>query len=340
VRARLLLSVCSLLLGTVVLAPVALADGGTSFAPVTPDSSNASGIRASYLFVSIFVVAIFVLVEGLLIAFVVRYRRKKRARFEDGAPIHGSTKLETAWTAFPVVILFVIAVFVFWKLPGIKNVPEAKAGGQLEIRVTGRQFYWQFEYPNGVIAIDTMRAPAGVPVKLTVTSPDEDVIHSWWIPALGGKIDAIPGRVNQTWFEATTPGTYKGQCAELCGLEHARMTASVEVLPRAAFDAWLAQRASQQASATGDLGAEEWAGVCSKCHGLYGQGGIAKSLVGSSFLGDPKTVETIVRNGRTTRRGIMPAVGAGWTSEQISALTSYLKQNPPTGKPQEGASGG
>jgi cytochrome c oxidase subunit 2 len=340
VRARLFLSVCSLLLGALAFAPVALADRGTSFAPVTPDSSNATGIRQSYIFVSIFVVAIFLLVEGLLIAFVVRYRRRSRTRFEDGAPIHGSSRLELAWTAFPVVILFVIGAFVFWKLPGIKDVPEAKAGGQLEIRVTGRQFYWQFEYPNGAIAIDRMRAPAGVPVRLSVTAPDDDVIHSWWIPALGGKIDAIPGRVNQTWFEAKTPGTYTGQCAELCGLEHARMTAAVEVLPRAAFDAWLAQRASQQAAAQASLGREEWAGVCAKCHGLYGQGGIAKSLVGSSLLADSKTVETIVRNGRTTRRGIMPAVGAGWTSEQVSALTSYLKQNPPTGKPQEGASGG
>ena len=329
-RARLLLTVCCLLLAALLLAPIAFAVGG-DFAPVTPESPNADGIKDSYLFVSLFVLGIFVLVESLLIAFVVRYRRRKRARFEDGAPIHGSSRLELMWTAFPVVVLFLVGAFVFWELPGIEEVPDAAAGRQLEIRVTGRQFYWEFEYPNGVVAIDEMRAPAGVPVRLQVTAPDDDVIHSWWIPALGGKIDAIPGRVNETWFQAERPGLYTGQCAELCGLEHAKMTASVEVLPEAEFAAWLEQRRQEQSAGAGELGAETWAGVCAKCHGLDGQGGIAKALAGSALLTDPQTLETIVRNGRVTRRGTMPAVGAGWSSEQMDALASYLKENPPGG---------
>ena len=329
-RARLLLSLCSLQLGALAFTSAALADGG-SFTPVTPDSPNATGIRQSYLFVSVFVVAIFLLVEGLLIAFLVRYRRRKRARFEDGAPIHGSSRLELAWTAFPVVVLFVIGAFIFWELPGIKNVPDAAASGQLEIRVTGRQFYWQFEYPNGVVAIDTMRAPVDVPVKLDVSSPDTDVIHSWWIPALGGKIDAIPGQVNETWFQAKSTGVYKGQCAELCGLEHAHMTAAVEVLSKADFDTWLAKRRSEQNVGSAVLGQEEFNGVCAKCHGPGGTGGIARAIAGSSLLTDPQTVERIVRNGRVTRRGTMPPVGSGWTSEQMDALTTYLKENPPSG---------
>ena len=330
-RARLLLSVGSVLLGALVLTTSALAGSGTSFAPVTPDSSNAQGIRSSYLFVSVFVLAIFVLVEGLLIAFLVRYRRRKRDRFEDGAPIHGSSKLELAWTAFPVVILVIIAAFVFWELPGIKNVPEAKAGDQLTITVTGQQFYWQFRYPNGAVAIDKMRVPAGVPVKLYVTSPDTDVIHSWWIPALGGKIDAIPGQVNQTWFEAKTPGTYKGQCAELCGLQHAHMTASVEVLRPAAFASWLARRRAEQSAGTGTLGKEMWQGVCAKCHGLAGTGGIGPNIAASQTLQDPKALATLVHNGRTGLRGVMPAVGANWTNAQVAALTDYLKHGVPRG---------
>jgi cytochrome c oxidase subunit 2 len=300
-------------------------------APVAPESPNAEGIRQSYLFVSIFTLAIFLLVEGLLIAFIYRYRRQKRARFEDGAQVHGASRLELAWTAFPVVVLFLIGAFVFIELPGIKDVPSAGASGQLEIKVTGRQFYWQYEYPNGVIAIDTMAAPAGVPVRLEVSAPDSDVIHSWWIPALGGKIDAIPGRVNETWFQADTPGTYTGQCAELCGLEHAQMLASVEVLPEAEFAAWLEGRREAQSAGTSELGKELWEGVCAKCHGLSGEGGIAKALAGSALLADPATVETIVRNGRTTRGGVMPAVGAGWTDEQMRALTTYLQENPPSG---------
>jgi len=311
-----------------IVAPSAVAQ----FTPVVPESPNADGIRTSYLFITIFTVAIFLLVEGLLVAFIWKYRRRKRPRFEDGAPVHGATKLELAWTGGPVIVLFVIAVFVFAELPGIKNIPTATAGEeQLEIKVTGRQFYWQFEYPNGVVAIDTMRAPAGVPVKLVVRSPDADVIHSWWIPALGGKIDAIPGRTNQTWFRADKPGTYRGQCAELCGLEHAQMLASVEVMPRSDFTAWLEQRRTDQTAGTGELGKETWGGVCAKCHGLAGEGGVGPRIAGSPTLTSPQSLETLVRHGRTGPQGVMPAVGSDWNDEQITALVSYLKENPPSG---------
>ena len=298
------------------------------FAPVAPDSPNADGIRDSYLFVTIFTFSIFVLVEALLIVFVYKYRRQKRPRFEDGAQVHGATRLELAWTVFPVVVLFLIATFVFIELPGIKDVPGAAAGEeQLEIKVTGRQFYWQYEYPNGAIAIDHMRAPAGVPVRLEVTAPDSDVIHSWWIPALAGKIDAIPGKPNETWFEAEKEGTYTGQCAELCGLEHAQMLATVEVLSGDAFDAWVEQRKQEQDAGSGDLGKEEWEGVCAKCHGLAGEGGIGPRIAGSPTLTDPAALGALLRNGRRA----MPAVGSGWTDEQVQALANYLKESPPSG---------
>ena len=321
---RLLALAAGLVLLAAIVAPSALAQ----FAPVAPESPNAEGIRDSYLFISIFVFAIFALVEGLLIAFIWKYRRQKRPRFEDGAPIHGATKLELAWTAGPVVVLFFIAAFVFIELPGIKDVPEAAAGEQqLEIKVTGRQFYWQYEYPNGVIAIDTMVAPAGEPVSLEVTAPDTDVIHSWWIPSLGGKIDAIPGTTNATWFQAENEGTYTGQCAELCGLEHARMLASVEIVSTEEFEAWLEQRRAEQDTGSVALGKEEWEGVCAKCHGMSGEGGIGPRIAGSPTLTDPEALANIVRNGRRT----MPAVGSGWTDEQVEALAAYLKENPPSG---------
>ncbi len=297
------------------------------FAPVPPESPNAEGIRDSWIFVSIFVFAIFLLVEGLLVAFIWRYRRQKRARFEDGAEIHGATKLELAWTAGPVLVLFLIAAFVFIELPGIKNIPEADARGELEIRVTGRQFYWEYTYPNGVIAIDNMRAVAGVPVRLVVTAPDTDVIHSWWIPALGGKIDAIPGVTNETWFQAENEGVYSGQCAELCGLEHAQMLASVEVISEEEFLAWIVRRSDEQVARRGDLGRETWEGVCAKCHGLNGEGGIGPRVAGSPTLTDVEDLGNLVRSGR----GAMPAVGAGWSDTQIAMLADYLTENPPSG---------
>ena len=293
------------------------------FAPPAPESPNAEGIRQSYLFVTIFTFSIFVLVEGLLIAFIWKYRRRRRPRFEDGAPVHGATKLELAWTAVPVIVLFVIAAFVFIELPGIKDIPEATAGQeQLEIKVTGRQFYWQYEYPNGVIAIDHMRAPAGVPVRLVVTAPVTDVIHSWWIPALGGKIDAIPGHPNHTWYEVEKPGTYKGQCAEFCGIQHAAMTATVQAVPAREFDSWLSAQARAQEAGTSDLGAQEFNGVCAKCHGDLGQGGIGPNIANSAIIQNKDSLETIVRNGRN----LMPPVGSGWSDRQVDALFTYLKK--------------
>lgn len=323
---RAFLASTGALLLVAVLAPPALAGNG-GFAPVPPESPNAERIHDTWIFVSIFLGAIFVLVEVLLVTFIWRYRRQRRERFEDGSQIHGATSIELVWTIAPVVILFLIGGFVFYKLPGIADVPSASASGEerLDVRVTGRQFYWQYEYENGAVAVDTLRAPAGVPVRLEVTAPDKDVIHSWWIPALGGKIDAIPGTTTETWFEADRPGTYRGQCAELCGLEHARMLASVEVLPADEFARWLAGRETEQASI--ELGQEEWQGVCAKCHGLGGEGGIAPLIVGSPVLTDPDSLEEIVRNGR----GAMPAVGSGWSEEQMDALIAYLRESPPSG---------
>jgi cytochrome c oxidase subunit 2 len=302
-------------------APAAAGNGGLG--PVPPESPNAEGISQSYWLITAFVVAIFVLVQGLLIAFLIRYRRRSRARTVDGAQIHGSSRLETIWTVGPVVVLFVIAAFVLAKLPGIDNVPEARAGSErLVVDVVGRQFYWEFRYPNGVVTVDRMRAPEGRTVELRVSAPDEDVIHSWWIPALGGKIDAIPGRVNTTWFEAQRTGVFLGQCAELCGLFHAKMTAAVEVLPPTEFDRWLEDRGEQQTAISSPLGEEVWEGVCAKCHGMEGQGGYGPQLVGSSLVTDAEAMETLIRNGRN----LMPAVGSDWTDEQVQAVTDDLQE--------------
>ena len=306
-----------------VLASPALAGNG-GFAPVPPESPNAQGIHTSYVFISIFAFAIFLLVEGLLIAFVIRFRRRKRPRYADGAQIHGATKLELTWTVGPVLILFAIAAFVFAKLPGIQNVPSASAGtSNLVVDVTGTQFTWRFTYPNGVVAFDNMRAPEGRTVELHVTAPDWDVIHSWWIPALAGKIDAIPGTVNKTWFRAKRSGVFQGQCAELCGLFHAKMLASVEVMPADEFDAWLAQSEQEQDAGTGPLGDEMWEATCAKCHGPTGEGGYGPKIAGTALVSDPQAVEQVIRNGF----GTMPPVGRDWDDNEMTAITTYLKEN-------------
>jgi cytochrome c oxidase subunit 2 len=298
--------------------------GNGGFAPVEPASPNAEGIRQSYFWVAIFTGAIFVLVQGLLIWFIVRYRSGKRARSEEGAQLHGNTNLELAWTIAPVLILLAIGSLVFYKLPGIQDVPSASAqGGRVDVQVKGYRYYWQFTYPNGVIAVDNLRAPVGQTVKLNVSAPDFDVIHSWWIPALGGKFDAIPGTTNVTWFNANAPGVYRGQCAEFCGIQHANMRASVEAVPREEFDAWLEREADAQEAGTSDLGKETFTGACAKCHGLAGEGDVGPRLQGNGLLEDDAAIEQLVRNGR----GLMPPVGKDWTDRQMDALIDYLQKD-------------
>jgi cytochrome c oxidase subunit II len=317
-------AVVGALLAAFFLATPALAGNG-GFAPVTPDSPNAHGITAAYWFITGFVLFVLVGVEGVLVAFVFRYRRRRRPRDADGPQIHGSTRLESMWTMIPVLILIAVAAFVFVKLPGIKNVPSANAAaGRLEVAVRGQQFFWQFTYPNGAIAVDRLRVPVGEPVHLTVTAPDFDVIHSWWIPALGGKIDAIPGRTNHTWFTATKAGVYTGRCAELCGVQHAEMLMSVEAMPRDEFELWERQRSDQQQSGTAkdSLGQEEWSGACAKCHGLAGQGLVGPQIASSATLRTKTALTTLLRNGKST----MPPVGRDWNQQQIDALAAYVKE--------------
>jgi cytochrome c oxidase subunit 2 len=321
--AALLLAAAAL----VAVAPALAGNGG--FAPVPPESPNAEGIQTTYWVILAFTGFIFVLVEGLLIYFVIKYRHRGRAATAEGPQIRGHDRLEIAWTVAPVVILAIIGAVVFYELPGIQDVPSASAAGErLEVRVEGRQFYWNFRYPNGVIAVDRLRAPVNRVVRLEVTAPTHDVIHSWWVPALGGKIDAIPGKVNETWFQAEKPGLYRGQCAELCGVQHAAMLNAVEVLPQDEFDRWLEEQAGEQSNPRGEtaLGRATYRGVCAKCHGFQREGLIGPPLTGAT-VANTEAVEQIIAEGR----GEMPAVGKGWDEAQVQAVIAYLQAGTASG---------
>src|SRR4051795_9950339 len=142
-------------------------DGG--FAPETPHSPNAARIDDTYKWIAIYAAIILVVVEGALLTFIVRYRRRGRARSVEGPQIHAHTRLELIWTVIPVLILAAILGFVFYELPGIKNVPAAKAeGGPLRIEVDAHQFYWQFTYPNGAVSIDELHVPVNRTVRVDI----------------------------------------------------------------------------------------------------------------------------------------------------------------------------
>jgi cytochrome c oxidase subunit II len=317
---RKLLVLAAVITGALVLATVAFADNG-GFSPRNPHSPNAARTVDAYWYVFAFAAVVFVIVEGTLIVFAIRYRRRKRARTAEGPQVTGHERLEFIWTAIPVLILVAIGAFIFYKLPGLKGVPEANAGSQhLVVRVEGHRFYWEYKYPNGVVAVDRMRAPVDTVVQLEITAPADDVIHSWWIPQLGGKTDAIPGHPNHSWFKADEVGVYTGQCAELCGIQHAAMTAEVQVMPRDEFNRWLDAEAQAQAAGTSDLGKQTFQGVCAKCHGMQAQGDIGPKLVGNPLLNDKQGLEQVVREGR----GQMPPVGQTWSDQQMNALYEYV----------------
>ena len=301
------------LVAAVALATAAVAHAANGgFTPVTPHSPNAAHTNTAYDVILGFTSAIFLLVEGALVIFVVKYRRRGRPRTADGAQVHGHTRLELIWTVVPVLILCAIGIVVFLELPRISSAPAA--ADPLRVTVEGHQFYWQFQYPNGARTINDLYVPVGRVVDLDVVSAD--VVHSWWIPELGGKIQAIPGVTNHFWFEANDVGTYTGQCAELCGLYHAAMTARVVVTDDAQFT-----RNLSAAAAPANLGKAEFDGVCATCHGMTGQGGYGPNLSNNPLLTQTSGLVATLQNG--FRR--MPAVGSDWTPAQLTALAAYVR---------------
>src|SRR5262249_6382117 len=158
-----------------------------------------------------FVLFVLVAVEGLLVAFVWRYRRRKRSRDADGPQIHGSSRLENMWTLIPVAILVAVAAFVFVKLPGIKNVPSANAAaGRLEVTVTGQRFSWQFNYPNGAVAIDHLRVRSTSPF----TSPSR---HPTGMSSTRGGSRPWAARSTPSRAASTTRGSRPGSSAPSAG---------------------------------------------------------------------------------------------------------------------------
>ncbi|HEU4760138.1 MAG TPA: cytochrome c oxidase subunit II [Dehalococcoidia bacterium] len=184
-------------------------------------------------------VAILIIVEGLLVVAVLRFRR----RGDEGPPkqVHGNTRLEIAWTVAPAVLLLVVAVPTVASIFDVGRAPKADA---FPVNAVGQRWNWKFEYP-GVVDKDgkplftfgEMHIPADQEISVSLDSVD--VIHSFWVPKLAGKLDVIPGRHNRMWLNATVPGVYSGQCAEFCGLQHYKMRFCVVAHKSLAdFQAW------------------------------------------------------------------------------------------------------
>ncbi|MSQ06181.1 MAG: cytochrome c oxidase subunit II [Dehalococcoidia bacterium] len=219
-------------------------------------------------------VVVFVLVEGILLYAIIRYRRR------PGQPLphqtHGNMPLEIAWTIIPTILVLAVggwSVATLFRL----DQPPASAGKPLEVVVTGHQWWWEFEYPDAdgagkvISTANELRVPVNRPINITLHS--DDVIHSFWVPKLAGKMDVIPTRSNKMWFQADATGTYYGQCAELCGVIHALMKFRVQVLTNAEYDTWVAGygKAPQlSADALKGQAVFQGAGTCTVCHTASG----------------------------------------------------------------------
>ena len=312
-----LASIAAVVLGALAFAAPALADNA-GLTPVDPKSPNAEAINETYYVLLGVTGVVFFAVEVALVVFLLKFRRRDRPVDAEGPQIHGHTRLELLWTIVPLFLVTIVVGYVFYKLPDVSDVTRAAAEPadepNLVIDVEGRRFYWEFRYPDGRITYDTMIVPVNRTVELNVTAPDFDVIHSWWIPALGGKIDAIPGRINHTWFRAEADGEYEGSCTEFCGLQHAEMTMVVRAVDAGSFEAELARLAGS--------GRAQFEATCAKCHNLRGPQLVGPTLAGNPTFANREALTRLLREGGV----LMPAVGRDWSDAQLDTLFEYTSR--------------
>ena len=220
-------------------------------------SPNADTINTLYWWALSLGAIIFVIVEGVLIYSLIAFRARRGG--PEPAQIRGNTTLEVSWTIGAAVFLVILTAVTFIYLGDVENPQPSKPGAQLAgvrfaaldqgsvpggeqltVRVNGQQYLWRYDYDapgtKQLYSYHDMYVPVGITVVLKLTS--SDVVHSWWIPKLGPKSDAVPGHTNETWFRIDKAGEYVGQCAELCGDNHADMRARVIALPADEFVAW------------------------------------------------------------------------------------------------------
>src|SRR5262245_17874785 len=264
---------------------------------------------------------------------LLRFRERPGAGLP--AQVRGHTLLEIAWTVAPALVLLVIAVPTIHVIFRTER-PAGPLPGAVEVTVRGWQWWWEFRYPSHDVTVaDELHLPAGRPAVLTLEGPD--VIHSFWVPHLGGKRDVVPGRTNRIVLTPDTPGTYQGQCAEFCGTSHANMGLRVVVDPPERFEQWIAAQRATPPDPTG-AAAEGQAifasRACVGCHTIRGvsAGNLGPDLthfgsrirLASGML--PSTIENVtmwVKDPTVIKPGVkMPALGL--TDAEARAVATYL----------------
>ena len=300
--------------------------------PFQPDQAStiAKSVDNLYYFLTLVTVFFTVLIFSFIFYFMIRYRRRDPG--ERPKAIEGSLPLEVLWTAIPTLIVAVI--FVWGSTLYFQNAEPPK--GAIEIFITGKQWMWKVEHPEGQREINELHVPLGRPVKLTMTS--EDVIHDFFVPAFRVKKDVLPGRYTSLWFQATKTGTFHVFCAQYCGAFHAGMMGEIIVQEPAEYERWLA--GGTPGESMEQAGAKVFqASGCPTCHVADGTG-LGPSLLG--VYGNPvklTTGETVTADDAYMRESIllpkakvvlgytpiMPSFQGQMTEEQLNNVVAYLR---------------
>jgi len=280
---------------------------------------------------------IFVIVEALLVFTLIRFRRRPG---REAAQFHGNTKLEVILTVIPSLILAGVAVPTVRTIFGQSESPP----DALHVKVVARQFWWEFQYPElGITTANEAHIPTGRPVTFELLGATDDVVHSFWIPRLGGSQDVIPGRQTRVIYEATEPGVFWGQCKEFCGLSHANMRIRVIADEPAAFETWAREQAEPAEAPTAALaqrGREVFVqSACAGCHTIAGTQALGilgpnlthfasrETFAGAMFLNNAENLRGWVADAPAMKPGVRMPAGIrdlGLTQEEVDAIVAYL----------------
>ncbi|HJZ73382.1 MAG TPA: cytochrome c oxidase subunit II [Vicinamibacterales bacterium] len=305
-----------------------------------PESTPANAIVDLSLLVVSITGVIFVVVASLLVYAVIKFRSTPADAYREPPQVYGSTQIELAWTIFPMLIVVVLFAATARVIHAIQDAPQPPTA--VEVTVIGHQFWWEYEYQAlGVVTANELHLPVSDPSRprptvLTLLSADTD--HSFWIPQLAGKTDLIPNRVNHLWMDPQRTGIFLGQCAQYCGLQHAKMLQRVSVDTRDEFDAWIR---AQQAPAMEDASALSGRRVfettaCINCHTVRGTAAngrfgpdlthlMSRATIASGVAENtPENLRLWLRDPDAIKPGsLMPAMNV--SDVELDALVRYME---------------
>jgi cytochrome c oxidase subunit 2 len=251
-----------------------------------PAATPAHSIVGLSQFILGLALGIFLVVGGLLLFVILRFRHRDTDTNVEPIQIYGSNQIELSWTVIPILLVLMLFLTTARVILGTERIP--KPASALDVVVIGHQFWWEYRYPTlGIVTANELHVPVSDPAHPTPTylkMSSADVDHSYWVPRLAGKMDLIPNRVNTMWIDPQAAGLYLGQCAQYCGTQHAKMLLRVYADTPADFAAWVKQQQTPSA-ASATLTPEQLAGksvfehnACMNCHTIAGTG--AKGLFG------------------------------------------------------------